>query len=57
VAQHSCLVADLTAGRRADREGIEAADVAIDPWQPEQAAREFLERYARLNSAPESRAT
>src|SRR5918996_1468305 len=133
VAQHSCLVADLTAGRRADREtalwallhdaaeaylgdvphpvkhnselgriyrdaedrvqeailrrfglpltppavvaeidravlaaerralmvaawdwpelkGIEAADVAIDPWQPEHAAREFLERYDQLSN-------
>jgi uncharacterized protein len=32
-------------------DGIEAADVTIDPWQPEQAAREFLERYARLSGA------
>jgi 5'-deoxynucleotidase YfbR-like HD superfamily hydrolase len=30
-------------------EGIEAADVAIEPWQPEQSAREFLERYDRLS--------
>jgi uncharacterized protein len=31
-------------------EGVEVAEVTIEPWQPEQAAREFLERYERLSS-------
>jgi uncharacterized protein len=38
-------------------EGIEAAELAIDPWQPEQAAREFLERYDWLGGVRESRTT
>jgi 5'-deoxynucleotidase YfbR-like HD superfamily hydrolase len=34
-------------------EGIKAAEVAIEPWHPERAAREFLGRYERLNSVPD----
>ena len=31
--------------------GVAAAEVTIDPWSPEQAVREFLERYDRLAGA------
>jgi 5'-deoxynucleotidase YfbR-like HD superfamily hydrolase len=29
-------------------DGVEPLDVAIDPWPPERAAREFLDRFRRL---------
>jgi hypothetical protein len=29
-------------------DGIERLDVEIDPWPPERAAREFLDRFERL---------
>jgi uncharacterized protein len=32
-------------------EGVAAAEITIEPWQPERAAREFLERYERLAGA------
>lgn len=32
-------------------EGIEPLDIEIDPWPPERAAHEFLERYERIRSA------
>lgn len=31
-------------------EGVRAAEVAIEPWPPNEAAREFLERYDRLTA-------
>jgi len=32
-------------------EGVEALDIEIEPWAPERAAREFLERYERIQAA------
>ena len=32
-------------------DGVEALDIEIEPWPPERAAREFLERYERLEAA------
>jgi uncharacterized protein len=32
-------------------DGVEALDLAIEPWEPGRAAREFLERYERLSAA------
>jgi hypothetical protein len=29
-------------------DGVEPLDLAIEPWEPARAAREFLERYERL---------
>jgi 5'-deoxynucleotidase YfbR-like HD superfamily hydrolase len=31
-------------------EGVEPLDIEIEPWPPERAAREFLERYERLQA-------
>jgi uncharacterized protein len=31
-------------------DGVSAAEITIEPWPPPQAAREFLDRYERLNS-------
>jgi hypothetical protein len=35
--------------------GVEAAAVEIDPWPPERAAREFLERYQKFTAQHEAR--
>jgi 5'-deoxynucleotidase YfbR-like HD superfamily hydrolase len=32
-------------------EGVDALDIEIEPWPPERAAREFLERYERIQAA------
>jgi 5'-deoxynucleotidase YfbR-like HD superfamily hydrolase len=32
-------------------EGVEAIDLKLEPWLPARAAREFLERFARLQEA------
>jgi 5'-deoxynucleotidase YfbR-like HD superfamily hydrolase len=37
-----------TDGRWPELDGFEPLDLAIDPWPPERAAREFLERFERL---------
>ena len=33
-------------------EGFEPLDLEIEPWLPERAHREFLERYERLARSP-----
>ena len=35
-------------------EGVEPLDLAIEPWEPDRAQREFLERYERLEVARRS---
>jgi uncharacterized protein len=32
-------------------DGVEALEIEIEPWPPERAAREFLERYQRIQTA------
>jgi 5'-deoxynucleotidase YfbR-like HD superfamily hydrolase len=32
-------------------EGVAALDIEIEPWPPERAAREFLDRYKRIQAA------
>ena len=33
-------------------DGVEPLDIEIEPWEPARAAREFLDRYERLQSLP-----
>ena len=38
------------AGDWPELEGVEAIDLLLEPWLPARAAREFLERFARLEA-------
>jgi 5'-deoxynucleotidase YfbR-like HD superfamily hydrolase len=48
VTERQVLMADAWDWPELD--GISAADVTIEPWPPQRAAREFLERYDKLTA-------